>query len=146
MKTQYELGQYLSRRYRKLIGSVYSPDKVYIRSSDADRTILSALCNAAGLFPPSGEEIWHESINWQPIPIHTIPLNEDYLVYQSIPCDKIDKLHKEYLKSPKINILFDRFHEFREYLVTNSGNQIESIEDFVLLYEVLTIEHLRGLS
>lgn len=31
---QYELGQFFRRRYNKLIGPGYSPNRVYIRSSD----------------------------------------------------------------------------------------------------------------
>lgn len=145
MQTQYELGLFLRRRYDKLIGSGYSVDKIYIRSSDTDRTILSALCNAAGLFPPSAGEVWNESINWQPIPIHTIPLNEDYLLYQSVPCDRIDKLHKEYLESQEIKVLLERFSEFRAFLKTHSGVQFDSLADFVMMSEVLTLENLREL-
>lgn len=31
---QYDLGKFLRRRYNRLIGPGYSPNKVYIRSSD----------------------------------------------------------------------------------------------------------------
>lgn len=144
-ETQYELGKYLRRRYNELLGPGYSPQKVYIRSSDTDRTLMSALCNAAGLFSPSGDQIWEESISWQPVPIHTIPLNEDHLVYQSIPCPKVQKLYDEYMESQQIKELLQRFSDLREFVETHSGKPIKNVVDFVTIYDALEIEHLRGL-
>lgn len=36
----YRSGQYFHRRYSKILGKKYSPDKVYIISTDKDRTIM----------------------------------------------------------------------------------------------------------
>lgn len=44
----YRLGQYFRKRYNSLLGDKYSPDKVYIRSTDFDRTLMSAEANLAG--------------------------------------------------------------------------------------------------
>lgn len=79
-------------RYQHLIGSHYSPNRVYMRSTDEDRNLMSALCTAAGLFPPTGEEVWNNELNWQPIPIHTMPLNEDYLLNSFVKCARFDQL------------------------------------------------------
>lgn len=66
---QYQLGQYFRRRYDKLFGERYSPNNVYIQSTDVDRAIMSAQANLAGLFPPTHDiEKWHNDIKWQPIP------------------------------------------------------------------------------
>lgn len=66
----FKLGQFLRRRYGKLIGNTYSPEKVYVRSGDHDRVLMSASSCLAGLYPPTDAEVWHEQIQWQPIPIH----------------------------------------------------------------------------
>lgn len=141
---QYELGKYLRRRYFKLIGTG-SPDKAYIRSTDTDRSIMSALCNAAGLFSPSNEQLWEKSINWQPVPVHTVPLNEDYLVYQSIPCDRIDQLYDKYMESNETKALLDKHSELREYIRKHSGSSIEAMVDFFQFYDAFHIQYLRGL-
>ncbi|KAJ6641619.1 Testicular acid phosphatase like, partial [Pseudolycoriella hygida] len=67
-KEVYELGKYLRRRYANLIGQHYSSDEFYIQSTDYDRTLMSAQVLAAGIFPPTGEQIWNENLIWQPIP------------------------------------------------------------------------------
>lgn len=53
------------------------PLQVYVRSTDFDRTLMSAEANLAGLFPPNGMQRFNPNISWQPIPVHTVPIAED---------------------------------------------------------------------
>ncbi len=48
-----------------------------MKSTSYNRTIMSALANMAGMYPPEGREIWNRSIPWQPIPIHSQPRETD---------------------------------------------------------------------
>ena len=68
----FNLGKFLRRRYNKLLGEKYSPNKIYIRSTDVDRTIMSAQAALSGLFMPTKDEIWNDEILWQPIPVKKI--------------------------------------------------------------------------
>lgn len=77
-----------------MIGENYSSKKVYIRSTDVDRNLESALIFAAGMFPPSEDEVWNKDLNWQPIAVHTIPLNDDYLLFSNLSCPRFDQLYK----------------------------------------------------
>lgn len=66
---EYKLGQFLSRRYKKLLGGgSYSSDKIYTQASEYERTIASASLVLAGLFPPKNNQIWNKDLLWQPIP------------------------------------------------------------------------------
>jgi hypothetical protein len=51
--------------------------QVYVRSTDFDRTLMSAEANLAGLFPPNEVQHFNPNISWQPIPVHTVPITED---------------------------------------------------------------------
>jgi len=53
--------------------------QVHVRSDDFDRTLMSAYCNLAGLFPAQGSELWNDKLLWQPIPVHTVPKDTDYV-------------------------------------------------------------------
>ena len=50
-----------------------------MRSTDFDRTLMSAYSNLAGLFPPNGSEVWNDNLQWQPIPVHTVPQDRDHV-------------------------------------------------------------------
>lgn len=38
---------------------------------------MTALSSLAGLYPPEGKDVWNERIQWQPIPVHTVPEKMD---------------------------------------------------------------------
>ncbi|CAB3402248.1 unnamed protein product [Caenorhabditis bovis] len=81
---QYRLGQWLRKRYGKWIGEEFNSRTIYIRSSDYNRTLTSALANMAGMFPP--KKGLDANIMWRPIPVHTIPQYLDKELYEDIPC------------------------------------------------------------
>uniref|UniRef100_A0ABI7ZQL0 acid phosphatase n=1 Tax=Felis catus TaxID=9685 RepID=A0ABI7ZQL0_FELCA len=85
MEQHYELGRYIRQRYRKFLNESYKREQVYIQSTDVDRTLMSAMTNLAGLFPPEGISIWNPSLPWQPIPVHTISLSEDRDFIETLP-------------------------------------------------------------
>lgn len=132
----------MRRRYDKLIGPGYSEDKVYIRSTDVDRAIMSALCNAAGLFSPSDEQIWKQDMEWQPVPIHTIPLDEDNLVYQANTCERSTQLTDEYFDRPEI---IQKYYGLMKYLEKKSGSKMQNPIDVHVVFDPIYIEHFRGL-
>ncbi|XP_055300691.1 prostatic acid phosphatase-like [Sitodiplosis mosellana] len=146
-RRQFELGKYLRRRYERLIGTEYTPKNVYIRSSDVDRTLISALSNAAGMFPPSGEQIWRTNFLWQPVPIHTIPLKDDYLVYQAIPCPKFDELRDQYItESPEVKGLMRKHRSLLAELEKHSGMKIRTILDAAIFNDPFEVELNRELT
>jgi len=71
----YELGQFLRKRYDGFIPKKFHADHIFVRSSDMDRTIMSADTVLSGLYPPINK--WNDRIDWQPIPVHSVPLEQD---------------------------------------------------------------------
>ena len=51
--------------------------QIYVQSTDLDRAVMSAQSVLAGLYPPVSTDKWDDSINWQPIPVHTVPEDQD---------------------------------------------------------------------
>lgn len=92
MHQEYELGKKFHHRYvvqEKLLPRNYQPGTLYVRSTDVDRTLMSAECVLMGLYPPGTGPFLHPSflMNWfalpygfQPIPIHTVPQDQDFLL------------------------------------------------------------------
>ncbi|XP_053218935.1 testicular acid phosphatase isoform X3 [Podarcis raffonei] len=69
---QKALGRFLRERYAGFLSASYKPQEIYIRSTDYDRTLMSAQANLMGLYPSSDPEI-----SWRPVPIHTVPTKYD---------------------------------------------------------------------
>jgi lysosomal acid phosphatase len=67
----YAYGSYLRVIYSQFLSDEYDRNRVCARSTDYDRTIMTAQALLAGLFEPVDSQLWNEQITWQPIPIHT---------------------------------------------------------------------------
>lgn len=146
MKQQYELGQFIRRRYDAYIGPKYSPDKVYIQSSDSDRALTSAQCNAAGMFPPTGNEIWNKQFLWQPIPIHgDVPMNEDNILYPGADCPRADRLVQNYVNSTKFKSEMNRYKSLFQLLENKIGKPF-NITDITNFYDTAYVEKIKGLA
>ncbi|KHJ42263.1 histidine acid phosphatase [Trichuris suis] len=68
---QYELGLQLRQRYGDLLSERYVASEIYVLASDHDRTINSATCALAGLFPQSNGEACNKGLLLHPVPVHT---------------------------------------------------------------------------
>uniref|UniRef100_A0A8C3W513 acid phosphatase n=1 Tax=Catagonus wagneri TaxID=51154 RepID=A0A8C3W513_9CETA len=114
MEQHYELGEYIRKRYKKFLNESYKHEQVYVRSTDVDRTLMSAMTNLAALFPPEGSSIWNPSLLWQPIPVHTVPVSEDQLLYLPFRnCPRFQELEKETLKSEEFQ---KRLHPYKDFV------------------------------
>lgn len=106
---------------------------------------MSAECTAAGLFPPSEDEIWNNDLRWQPIPIHTKPLNEDYLLNSFVHCSRFNYLFKQRLESEEVKAIMAEHDSLIRFMERNSGSKLNRADDVWALYSGLLIEYRRGL-
>ncbi|XP_011503445.1 PREDICTED: prostatic acid phosphatase-like isoform X2 [Ceratosolen solmsi marchali] len=139
------LGQWFRNRYDHLLPKTYSFYDIYIMSTDVDRTLMSAEANLAGLYPPSGDQVWDIKM-WMPIPVHTIPEHEDNLLAVKKYCDKYDYELQKVLNSPEIKNLDKINFELYQYLTKMSGKTVFSLQSVEYLYNILFIEELNNKS
>ncbi len=149
MRQEYELGKKLRRRYvdhDKLLPKSYQPGTLYVRSTEVDRTLMSAECFLMGLYPPGTGPLLalpfqpalpHRA---QPIPIHTVPTKQDFLVFPS----NFKKLVKENVCS---GVEWKRKNqEVQPRLAAWSkatGLPLHSLNDLILLSDTLFIDELK---
>lgn len=74
-RQMYQLGVDFRSYYSKFLTE--SPVEVQARSSDADRCLQSILLLLYGLYKAQDEWSFDERIDYQPIPVHSIPGNID---------------------------------------------------------------------
>lgn len=93
----FNLGSHLRHRYYKLLPSngLYTKDAMLVQSSAADRCLMSASAFLAGFMPPLKNHN-RLPIEWQPVPINSVPRLQDYVSALILIC-KFDFLY--FLKS-----------------------------------------------
>ena len=144
MRRHLELGRWLRQRYTDWLSPTYNRAEVVVRSTDVDRTLMSALSNLAGLFPPQGDQVWDEGLAWQPIPVHTVPQDEDYLLSSHAHCprytcmdyhvsfirqtgSRFEELQKEIEFGDWMKDIYTQNRELFEYISLNTGENITDI-------------------
>lgn len=136
---------------RTYFNRLYFADYSDLPRNDSKNTpftfsLMSAESNLAGFFPPDDSQMWNKNINWQPIPIHTIPERLDNVLAAKRPCQRYDYALKKYQKSPEFQALCEKFKPLFRYLQEKSGAPIRSFDQAQYLYNTLYIENLRQLA
>lgn len=147
MRQHWDLGQALRARYKGFLNESYDRHEIYVRSTDVDRTLMSAESNLAGLYPPEGAQIFQPNISWQPIPVHTVPDCEERLLkFPILPCPKYLKLQEETRHSPEyVNKTRDNM-DFLQMVANNTGLADCSLESVWTISDILFCESKHNLS
>lgn len=76
----YNLGKHLRVRYEQLLpqDGLYSKDNMRVLSSQFERSMMSVESLLAGFLPPN-DGMNQFPLPWQPVPVHVIPIKEDYV-------------------------------------------------------------------
>ena len=104
MRQEYELGARMRAAYvdkYHLLPANYRGGTVYVRSSDIDRTLMSAQSFLTGLYPhgtgPALDGKPALPDRAQPVPVHTVAGNEETLLYPDGPLYKFNELRARYV-------------------------------------------------
>ncbi|OWK15681.1 ACPT [Cervus elaphus hippelaphus] len=94
--------------------------KVYIRSTDFDRTLESAQANLAGLFPEAAPG--RSEAAWRPIPVHTVPVTEDKLLrFPTRSCPRYRELLREATEAAEYQTALEGWTDFLTRLENFTG-------------------------
>ncbi|VVC90696.1 unnamed protein product [Leptidea sinapis] len=138
----YTLGRFLRLRYQNFISKDFNPDEVYVRSTNVDRTLMSAQANLAGFYPPSDKSIWNKDLLWQPIPVHTKPEEDDEVLAMKKVCLAYTKARTVYVNSNTFQHQLQKYQHLMKYMTAHTGKKIQNFDDMQSINSVLTIEQL----
>ncbi|VDN58495.1 unnamed protein product [Dracunculus medinensis] len=127
---QYMLGKHIRERYVEhfapFLSPTYNHKEIYIRSTDVNRTLISAMANVAGMFSsdPYNRDRNMSNLMWTPVPIHTVELSTDYIGNPEASCKRVDQIFDKIQKSDEYKkVEFDN-KEFLEFLSNKTGMKI----------------------
>jgi len=100
----YELGEQTRKLYAEFLSKDYKNEEIYVRSTGRDRALMSAQCFLAGLYPVDPETNWSKKVAWQPIPIHSKTIAEDWIMRCTKVCPETTDFYLDhhYQNSPSI--------------------------------------------
>nr|XP_033784554.1 lysosomal acid phosphatase [Geotrypetes seraphini] len=141
MKQHWNLGKRLKTRYTGFLNASYDRQEIYIRSTDCDRTLMSAEVNLAGLYPPDDHQVFHPNISWQPVPIHTVPESQDRLLkFPLSNCPRYKQLQRETRQSPEYMNITQENVKLMEMVRNMTGVEDINLESIWSIYDTLFCE------
>uniref|UniRef100_A0A0K0FLE0 Lysosomal acid phosphatase n=1 Tax=Strongyloides venezuelensis TaxID=75913 RepID=A0A0K0FLE0_STRVS len=153
MDQHFRQGLKIKQRYVeqfRFLNSTYHKSEVSARSTDVDRCLASAYSNLAGLYSdsttsyPTNNSMWPK--NWTPIPVHTVPLENDNLLNPDFACAKLEA------EEAKLgtNVKFLEYAASKAPLLLkvseDSGIKVTDIRDLKDLFDSLKIEKYHNLT
>ncbi|ERL84027.1 hypothetical protein D910_01346 [Dendroctonus ponderosae] len=81
----------------------------------------------ASLFPPRGDLVWENQLDWQPVPFNYWPIHEDHVLADPLQnCPRYNKLFWKYLNSTEGKMLFENHTDLIKYLEHHTGSPMYS--------------------
>lgn len=98
----------------------------------------------ASMFPPPDDKKLSEDLNWMPIPVHSMPIDDDYLLAAQKQCDRYDFEMQKITNGTMYKELFKRYKPLLAYLKEHSGFKMTTITEVCLLYDALYTQQIKG--
>lgn len=152
MQQEYKLGMKFRTKYTEqshLLPEHYEPGTMYVRSTDYDRTLMSAQSLLMGLYPPgTGPKTSEDSLPalphaLQPIPVFSAPSKYDEVILQRLSYEERIELFQRYVYSTK------EWQQKNDELKVNyprwsrmTGVEIKGLEDLELLGDTLFVHQV----
>lgn len=111
-----------------------------------DRTLMSALSDLSGFYQPVGNDVWNPDINWQPIPVHTVPEHLDEVLAGKKECPVYDYELKKLYKSPEFKAYDRKFKPVYKYLTQYAGKVVDSFQSVQNVFSCLHIEEINNFT
>uniref|UniRef100_A0AC34RP74 Acid phosphatase n=1 Tax=Panagrolaimus sp. JU765 TaxID=591449 RepID=A0AC34RP74_9BILA len=146
----YQLGEQLRKRYvigLPLLSSAYLPQEIFIHSANVNRSLVSAQCVAQGLYSAgNAKHLDHLNlpVNFFPIPIHGVPVKNDFTLPFYLSCPRKEQLWK----MVETNSGMMEFQNKTDFLLQKMNKNLKENLTLAIamgIMDAIYTEHLLGL-
>lgn len=155
MSQLYLVGKSLRENYIEqyhLLEKHYITDALYVRSTDYDRTLISAEALLLGLYPlgtgpKSAGQAFSLPEGYQPIAIHTVKFKQDNLLLpSSVNNQQFQALLKQYVYSQPAWLIKEKLFDSKlQAWSQQTGYKMHKLKDIIPLGDALYIRKLYGI-
>ncbi|XP_050362287.1 venom acid phosphatase Acph-1-like isoform X2 [Nymphalis io] len=135
----FEMGALLRKRYNDFLGPYYEGDKSKVIASDTNLSKMTALLIAAGLWPPPPNQIWNNTMNWQPVPYTYLPRNKDFILYEE-NCPRYIQEKERLLKAFAEEGLLTPYRDLFQKIAHMTGTNFSTPQDAYNLNNLFVIQ------
>lgn len=152
MDQMFQAGEFVRKHYQKpgFLSDVYSPQDVYVRSSDYSRTLNSAFSFLLGLYPPRNQslnvtyarQVFYAPYNIQQVPVHTVAAENDQVLRAWLACPELQKRLQQFYTSSEFEKKERESAELRKQLENSLGVKKIDLKDFYNVYDYIHLHQL----
>lgn len=131
----YQRGEFIRNKYGSFLGNVYRPSQIHVWTGENNRSITSAQALLAALYKPDDAHKWSETLDWQPVAVHSDPTIDwvDVLINNACTTYK-----SKLFELPEYQNILNTFNRsLIEFLENNTGVVISSPVEFNLVIDTL---------
>ncbi|XP_022692133.1 prostatic acid phosphatase-like isoform X2 [Varroa jacobsoni] len=143
-KHMYRMGNQLRIRYKDFL--TFDTNEIKARSSGRDRCIESMQTMVAALYEPRNDQKFEPRLAWQPVPIASMPVDIDGMLYEDATCQKDNEAIEELRSTGQGKEVMAKYKDLMENLEKNSGKKMNDWVSVRDLLDTLTIESNLGLK
>ncbi|XP_042898332.1 testicular acid phosphatase homolog isoform X5 [Parasteatoda tepidariorum] len=140
----YVLGQQLRYMYRDFLTT--NPIEINVNSSEYDRCLESTESFLASFYAPTDEFKFSRNVDWQPLPVHSVPKEIDKDLDTGSFCPTTDAEEKRIINSPDGQAYIAKHKEMFDYLTFYSGTPITDWITAYYLFDTLFVENKYNLT
>ncbi|KAI6181644.1 Acid phosphatase [Aphelenchoides besseyi] len=156
MDQQLRLGKKLRRRYRDFFSPKFTYDEIYVRSSEFNRTLASALSQLIGFYSGTTKRGvdypdapgW--PLNYVPVPVHSIPRDQDHVVLgmEVTNCERFRRAWNLITLTPEYEQMEQKYQEIVREAEKVVGNKLlVKVREYVYnIIDNARIDKLYGLK
>jgi lysosomal acid phosphatase len=156
MQQHFEQGTKLRDRYisqYQLFSPQYKDYNVYVRSTDVNRTLMSAYAHLAGFYEDSVNTYPTTTNSWPsrytPVPVHTVEEENDHLLNSSPYCPRMSQIEEEREKVSSFVAFMQSQKPLLQLIAKNAGikaNDFSSYKSTSKVYASVRIEKFYNLT